>query len=138
MERARFSYHDDPLPLETQFENVFFRLLQREELDLYDLGVSFMFQIIAGRLMDAVPGREDHWYDGVVPLEARVRKLRQVEFTGEMWVGNSDKPSRQWKEKFRATVTGKRLTKQGIWLVLEIGDDRAEAELSRAFDKSTG
>ena len=44
MEIPRFSYHDNPLPFITQFENLFFRLLNREQLDLYDLGVSFMFQ----------------------------------------------------------------------------------------------
>ena len=137
MEHAHSSFLDNPLPFITQFENIFFRLLKREELDFYDLGVSFIFQIIAGNLMDEVPGREWHWYDGVVGLEAQIRKARQVEFTGEMWVMNEDKGKDSGKEDFRATITDKRITKQGIWIVLQIGKDRVEGNLADAFGQKS-
>ena len=136
MGTPRFSYSDNPLLFVTQFENLFFRLLNREQLDLYDLGVSFMFQIIATHLMAEVPERECHCYDGVAPLEAHVRKARQIEFTGEMGImDNNNLPHRMWKEDFRATVTDKRLTKQGIWIVLQIGENRAEGNLAKAFGR---
>ena len=133
MEQFQFSYHDNPLPFITQFENVFHRLLNREELDLYDLGVSFMFEIIATHLIAEVPGRERHWYDGVTGLRARIRKPRQVEFSGGMYVMSEDKGKYPGKEDFRATVTDKRITKQGIWIVLQIGEDRVEGNLADAF-----
>ena len=136
MEHTRFSFHDNPLPFSTQFEDVFSRLLKREELDFYDLGVSLMFEVIATNLLAQTPGREWHWYDGVVGLEARIRKPRQIEFTGEIWVMSLEKGNDPGKENFRATVTDKRLTKQNIWIALCIGDDRAEAELSEAFGQT--
>ena len=138
MEIPRFSYFDSSLPFITQFENIFFRLLNGEKLDLYDLGVSFMFQIIATHLMAEVPERECHCYDGVAPLEGHVRKARQIEFTGEMWIMDYDNlPHRMWKEDFRATITDKRITKQGIWIVLQIGENRAEGNLEKAFGQTS-
>ncbi len=108
-------------------ENIFFRLLAGENLDLYDYGVSRSFEIIAAKLLAEVPARRYHWFDGVVNLAATRRKASQIVFSGEMWVGD-DKA--QWKEPFRAVITDKRSTKQGIWLRLEIGDVRAEADLA--------
>lgn len=138
MEIPRFSYHDNPLPFVTQFETIFFRLLKREQLDLYDLGVSFMFEIIATRLMAEIPGRECHCYDGVSALEGHTRKARQIEFTGEMWIMDYiNLPHRMWKEDFRATVTDKSVTKQGICILLQIGEDRAEGNLADAFGKKS-
>ena len=41
-----------------------------------------------------------------------------------------------WKEDFRATVTDKRLTKQGIWIALWIGLDKSRSrELTQAFHR---
>ncbi len=134
MEIPRFSYQDNPLPLVTQFENVFHRLLKREQLDLDDCGLSPMFDTIATYLMAEVPGSFWIWYDGLASLEAHIRKARQVEFVGEIWVGDDN--HKQWKETLRATVTDKRITKQGIWIVLQIGDNRAEGELAKAFGQT--
>ena len=133
MEQSQFSYYDNPLPFVTQFENIFYRLLAGEKLGIHENRVSFLFNIIATHLMAEIPAREYHWYDDVVSLEARIRKTRQIEFTGEMWVMSQDKGKDSGKEDFRATVTNKRITKQGIWIVLQIGEDRAEGNLSDAF-----
>lgn len=116
--------------LATHFESIFQRLLSSETLDLYAAGVSSTFEFIAANLLAEVPDRKFHWYDGVVDLTASIRKLRQIEFKGEMWVGDE---RGQWKENFRARVTDKRKTKQGIWITLWIGSDRAEGELLTAF-----
>jgi len=122
--------------LASHFESVFQRLLSGEKLDLYAEDVSLMFEVIAAYLMAEVPDRDFHWYDGVVGLTSSVRTLRQVEFTGEMWVGDTGDGRKQWKEDFRATVTDKRVTKQDIWITLWIGLDRAEGKLSTAFGLS--
>jgi hypothetical protein len=108
-------------------------LLSGETLDLYAEGISSMFEVIAANLLAEVPGREFMWYDGVDGLTAIIRKARQVEFSGEMWVGDVGDARKQWKEDFQATVTDKRGTKQGIWVIIWIGPDRAEGELSSAF-----
>ena len=132
MEIPRFSYHDNPLPFVTQFENIFFRLLNREKLDLDDLGASPMFDTIATYLMAEVPGSFWVWYDGLASLEAHIRKARQVEFVGEIWVGDDHK---QLKETLRATVTDKRITKQGIWIVLQIGETEPKEIWQKRLDK---
>ena len=74
--------------------------------------------------------RSVSYFDGVDGLASTVKSPRQVQFTGEMCVGGN---RMQWLELFRATVTDKRCTKQGIWIVLWIGNDRAEGELSSMF-----
>ena len=137
MEIPRFSYQDNPLPFITQFENLFFRLLNREKLDLEDLGASPMFDTIATYLMAEVPGSFWVWYDGLASLEAHIRKPRQVEFVGEIWVSDDNGKGKQWKEALRATVTDKRVTKQGIWIVLQIGENRSEGNLAKAFGQTS-
>jgi hypothetical protein len=114
------------------FESIFQRLLAGETLDLYAEGVSSMFEVIAANLLAEVPERKLMWYDGVVGLTASVRKAHQVEFRGEIWVGDVGDTT-QWKEDFRATVTDKRITKQGIWVILCVGADRAEGDLLTTF-----
>ncbi len=86
-----------------------------------------MFEMIATYLMAELPSRRYHYFDGVVDWEAARKTARQVEFSGEMWVGDNE--GTQWTENFRATVTDKRITKQGLWIILCIGSDRVEADL---------
>lgn len=116
--------------LANTFQSVFQRLLCNEKLDLYEEGVSSMFEVIAAHLFAETPDRKRCWYDGVDNLTASVRKACQVEFNGAMWVGDD---RTQWKEDFRARVTDKRVTNQGIWITLWIGSDKAEGDLSTAF-----
>ena len=119
--------------LEKHFANVFQRLLIGENLNLYEENVSFMFEIISKHLLADAPGRKYCWYDGVSELSASIRKLKQVEFTGEMWVRNIGNTTKQWKEDFRATVTDKNVTKQGIWIMIWVGSSQAEGRLETAF-----
>lgn len=117
--------------LARHFEDIFERLLTGETLDLYEKDVSSLFELITTNLLAEIPQRKGMWYDGVVGLTARVRKSRQVEFTGEMWVG--DNKAHGWKEDFKARVTDKRITKQGFEIALWIGGDKAEGDFSIAF-----
>lgn len=114
------------------FQDVFEKLLDGEFVDLYAEDVSLMFQGIAHSLLGAVPGRERCYFDGVTGLTAKRKSPRQVQFDGDMWIGH-DRDSSQWTESFKAIVTDKRCTKQGIWVCLVIGEDRAEASLAEAF-----
>lgn len=120
-----------------RFESVFARLLSGEQLDLYEEGVSRMFEVIAGSLLADVPERKFMWYDGVVELTAHVRKPHQIEFNGEMWVGDIGDGTKQWKEPFRARVTDKRVIKQGLWISLWLGTDKVEGELSNILQART-
>jgi len=112
--------------LAIRFEDIFQRLLAREKLDAHEKELSEFFEFIATRLLGDFPSRKGHYFDGAVGLAATVKTVRQVEFQGEMWVGaNQD----QWTEPFQATVTDKRTTKEGIWIVVQVGADRAEGEV---------
>lgn len=116
--------------LAKHFENVCQRLLSGDSLNLYEEDVSSMFEVIATQLLSEASGREFNWYDGVIGLNASVTKLGQIEFTGQMWVGDN---RTQWKEDFRAIVIDKQVAKQGIGITLCIGSDRAEGDLLTAF-----
>ena len=118
-----------------RFESVFQRLLSGENLDLYQEGLSTSFEFIAANLLGGVPARKFAWFDGVAELTATVRKSRQVEFKGKMWVGDDSRM--QWQEDFRATVTDKRMTKQDIWITIWIGADKAEGTLLAASGVSS-
>ena len=113
-----------------RFEDIFHRLLAGEAIDLYGKGVSSLFEAMATKLLAEVPERKSVWYDGIDGLAVRIRKSHQVEFRGEVWVGDHQ---RQWKEDFQAMVTDKHEKQQGIWIILSVGSDKAEGELSTAF-----
>jgi hypothetical protein len=116
--------------LANQFQNIFERVLAREKLDFCNAEVSLMFEVIATNLLSETPERKDVYFDGAVNITSTLKKTRQVEFRGEMWVGGNQT---QWKELFRAVATDKRITKQGIWITIWVGSDKAEGDLSAAF-----
>jgi hypothetical protein len=116
--------------LAMKFETVFELLLAGENVDRYAADMSVVWEGVAGSLLGALPGRVGCFFDGVVNLAARVRKQRQIEFTGNMWIGDG---RRQWTEPFTARVTDRTVTKQGIWVAISVGTDKAEAELWSAL-----
>ena len=121
-----------PTDLANRFEIVLRRLLASEKLDLYAEDVSLMFEGIATNLLGEIPTRKGCYFDGVDGLTAKLKTPRKLEFEGEMWVGrNRD----QWTEHFRATAADRRSTKQGFWITIWIGTDRAEGELPSTFGK---
>jgi hypothetical protein len=105
---------------------IFERLLAREKFDLETTDISFLFIVIAENLLLDKSG----YFDGATGLITKIRKTRQIEFNGKMWVGDN---KTQWLEPFSALVTDKRITKQGIWIKIQVGDDKAEGDLSDAF-----
>ena len=109
------------------FEDIFQRLLAREKLDAHAKNLSTCLEYIATRLLGDYPSRKGHYFDGAVGLAATVKSDRQVDFQGEMWVGGNHD---QWTEPLLATVTDKRIAKEGIWIVLQVGTDRAEGEVT--------
>lgn len=108
------------------FTTIFERLLIREKAELEETDISFLFEVIASNLLL----KSKVCFDGVIGLSTKIRKTNQIEFTGKMWVGNDKK---QWLEPFSSIVTDKRITKQGIWLKIRVGENEVEAELSNAF-----
>ena len=107
--------------LVTSFE----KLIAGEAVDLYGEGISDFFEYIAGKLFHSVRDR-GIWFDGVVGLTAKMRKKAQIDFEGRMWVALGKD---QWQERLKARITDKRGSKQGIWIALRIGDDKAEGSL---------
>lgn len=103
---------------------IFLKLLAGEISDFDPGDVSRRFERLARRLFHAL--RPGYWYDGVVELRHRRRKEKQIIFTGRMWVADG---ARMWEEEFEARLTDMRTTKQGIRLVMQIGDFTAEGEL---------
>ncbi len=116
--------------LARKFESVFRRLLAREHVDLYAADMSLKWEAVAITLFGGFLERKGCYFDGVINLRSQLKTPLQVEFTGDMWVGkNRD----QHTEPFRAIVTDKTATKQGIWFVVSVGGNKAEADLWSAF-----
>ena len=109
------------------FLNIFERLLTREEFELETTEIGFLFEVVASNILPGKIGT----FDGATGLYTKIRKSKQVEFVGKMWIiGN--KTDRL--ETLIARVTDKRMTKQGIWIKIQVGDEVAESDLSEAFD----
>ncbi len=67
-------------------------------------------------------------FDGAVNLSAKIRKSRQIIFEGKMWI-LGDKNTGDWLESFEATVTDKRITKQGLWIKIRVGEYEDEGDV---------
>ncbi|GAB1267138.1 hypothetical protein NBRC116493_03910 [Aurantivibrio infirmus] len=104
----------------------FEKLLSGEKIDVYENGISFFFEYACGSLFKDLRDR-DIWYDGITEPSIRKRKTKQLEFTGKIWLAKGG--NEQWLEPFRALVTDKRATKQGIWLSVDVGEYHAEGDI---------
>jgi hypothetical protein len=116
-----------------QFEGIFARLLTGEKSDPYEADLSFIFEVMGNTLLPQYGGA----FDGVSEMRVRRRSPSKLEFVGEMWIlgrrGRGGHDIGDTTQPFRATAVDKRVTKQGIWIQLWVGEDHAEAELSRAL-----
>lgn len=92
--------------------------------------LSRLLEIIAGNLFAGTESRNGCYFDGVIGVTAASTSPRKLQLQGEMWVGRD---TSQWTEPFRATIVDKTSTKQGIWITVWIGDDRAEGEMASAL-----
>ena len=87
-----------------------------------------MFALIAQGLID-YPLR----FNGLSYITSKIRKSRQIVFEGNM-VAEEDYG--EWNDRvepFKAIVTDKRITKQGIWIKIWIGDYFGEGNLFEVF-----
>lgn len=68
--------------------------------------------------------------DGVTIYKSHIRKHRQIVFEGKLDIlEESSSKHKKWFEPFLVTVTDKRITKQGIWIRIEVGDYFGEGDL---------
>jgi hypothetical protein len=118
--------------LAINFEKLFRRSLAHEPLGPFEQELSNLFEFVAATLLGAFPSRKGQYFDGVVNLSTMVRKPRQVVYRGDMWIGSD---SKQWTEVFEATVTDRRITKQGLRIAVSIGADEAEGEIWTIFGR---
>lgn len=94
-----------------------------EKLELYEKELSFLFEVTAQNLIDKSP----YWFDGAVGLIARIRKNKQIIFSGKMWTAKD--AGKQWLEDFEAIVIDKQITKQGIWIKIQVGEYVGEGDI---------
>ena len=86
--------------------------------------MSSLFEIAASRILDCPLN-----FDGAVNLSARLRKPRQIRFDGKMWLLRDKNHVGDWFESFEATGTDKRITKQGLWINIRVGEYIGEGDL---------
>ncbi len=120
------------LEVAAQFEETVQRLLAGERFELNEKDLSEAFELVATNLLGVRAIRRGHYFDGVVGLAAKTKAPRQLEFSGEMWVGSGGHV--QWKEAFRATVWEAGPARHGYRIAIQVGDDRGEAMLYSAFN----
>lgn len=128
---GRFRYPDPVLNcdyIDRLFET-FHAILAREPWDHDHRDLGSFFEVAARRLFRATPGLESHLADGAIEIRAQRKGDHKVVFEGRI-IFLTDAGDRQ--EPFRAAVVDKRITKQGIWLTMEIGKNlqhRAEGDV---------
>lgn len=110
--------------LAEQFEEIFERLLKGEKIDSYKKELSFLFTAIGQDLID-YPLR----FEDITDLISKPGKSRQIVFEGDMLVEEDYGEWNDRLEPFKAIVTDKRITKQGIWIKIRVGDYEAEGNL---------
>ncbi len=105
-------------------------MINREKIDVYEEDLSFLFEAIARNLIEC-----PLTFDGVTGLTSKIRKSHQIVFEGKMWIMNIEKGNKwkDWLEPFGAIVTDKRITKQGVWIKIWVGEYLGEGELSEIF-----
>jgi hypothetical protein len=114
--------------LAEQFTYIFERLINREKIEPYEEELSLLFAVISQSLID-YPLR----FEGLSYLTSKIRKSRQIVFEGNI-VAEEDYG--EWNDRiepFNAIVTDKRITKQGIWIKIWVGEYVGEGELSEAL-----
>src|SRR5688572_30066640 len=100
------------------FEDIFQRLLAREDFAQHRKDLSGLFEVIATNLFGEFPTYRGCYFDGVTAMTLVLQPSRALEIRGEMWVGRD---RNQWTEPFRAKVVDKRSTKQGVWITAWLG-----------------
>lgn len=97
-------------------------------MGVYEQELSFLFEVIADRFTNCPLA-----LDGLTIYKANSRKRRQIIFEGKMYVLRNSNQKKEWFEPFKAVVTDKRITKQGIWIKIQVGDYFGEGDLFEVF-----
>jgi len=103
-------------------------LLNGEKINSYREELSFFFTTIAQDLID-YPLR----FEELTDLTSKSGKSRQIIVEGDILAEEDFGEWNDWLEPFKATVIDKRITKQGIWIKIWIGDYFGEGNLSEIF-----
>lgn len=103
-------------------------MLNREKIELYEIELGDLFETIAYRFTNC-----PLTIDGVTIYKSHLRKHRQIVFEGRMDILRNSNENKEWFEPFKAIVTDKRITKQGIWIKIWVGDYKAEGNLFEVF-----
>lgn len=98
-------------------------MLDGEKIESFEKELGFLLEAIARKLIVESP----FWFDGVVGLTVKPRKKRQMIFSGKMWTAKDS--CQQWLEDFEATVTDKRMTKQGIHIKIRLAEEVKEGDI---------
>ena len=117
------------------FLDIFQRLLVPEDFTHHQKDLSGLFEVITKNLFVESPTYKDSYFDGFSEPTLIVRAPRTIEVVGKMWVGRDRS---QWTEPFRAKVVDERSTKQGIWITVWLGENRAEGESAFALRRFGG
>lgn len=107
-----------------QFLEIFERLLKGKKAEVYEKDLSFLLEARAENLIES-----SFWYDGVIDINAEIRKSRQIVFSGKMWTAKD--AGNQWLEDFEAIITDKRITKQGVSIKIRVGESTADGNILR-------
>lgn len=103
-------------------------MLDHEKIELFEDELSYLFPKIAQQIID-YPLR----FGYLSYVNSNIRKSRQIVFEGNMV---SEEDYGNWNDRvepFKAIVTDKRITKQGIWIQISVGDYQGEASLNEIF-----
>ena len=103
-------------------------MLSRDKAELYEKDLSFLFEVIAPNLIEC-----PFAFDGVTGLTSEIGKSRQLFFEGKMWILKDVNSSFDWQQTFKAIVTDKRITKQGISIKIWVGEYFGEGSLEEVF-----
>jgi hypothetical protein len=117
------------------FQDIFQRLLAGEDFAHHQKDLSGLFEVIASNLFGEFPIYKGCYFDGFSGVTLTIQPPRALELLGEMWVGRDRD---QWTESFRAKVVDKRGTRQGIWITVWLGENRAESESAFALQRFAG
>lgn len=102
------------------------RLLNGEEIDLYDSMIDSSFEYIAAEILS--PQLQDGiWYDGTGDLKCKILAQNKIEFSGNMHVCLYQ--DKFWREPFQAIVTDERKLGNGMPIFVSVGDRKGENDL---------
>jgi len=97
-------------------------LLGGEDID--DIEIELPLEAVMNLLLDC-----SYTFDGIVSLISTKRKSRQIVFEGKIWVVKNSAKWDEVLEPFKAIITDKRITKQGLYIKIWFGEEIKEGDI---------